>query len=101
MQINIHFILFSCTYIRIFNFQVSQELNKIKLKKSGCGTDDVYVSTWQYFDALKFLTPVLTANETKSSLPGKSTKKSTCDVVRKTNLLSLKYLLITYQNTIN
>lgn len=72
---------------------MSQELKKIKSKKSGDGADDVYVSSWQYFEALKFLIPVLTVNETKSSLPG-TVRKSTCGVVNKTNFIINIFIIL-------
>ncbi|GLV33843.1 hypothetical protein CBL_21240, partial [Carabus blaptoides fortunei] len=53
---------------------VSQELNKIKKKKSGSGTDEVYTSSWPYFSALQFLIPGLTSRSTTSNV-GKFEKK--------------------------
>lgn len=35
--------------------QFYQELRKIKLKKSGNGADENYISKWIFFDSLKFL----------------------------------------------
>lgn len=35
--------------------QFNQELTKLKKKKSGSGTNEIYVSNWRYFNALSFL----------------------------------------------
>ncbi|CAH1110534.1 unnamed protein product [Psylliodes chrysocephalus] len=35
--------------------QANQEWNKIKKRKSGQGTDEIYSSSWEYFESLKFL----------------------------------------------
>ncbi|XP_073955695.1 uncharacterized protein [Choristoneura fumiferana] len=35
--------------------QFSQEVTKLKKKKSGSGTNEIYVSHWRYFKALSFL----------------------------------------------
>lgn len=35
--------------------QYHQELRRIKTKKSGDGADDVYISTWEFFNVLKFI----------------------------------------------
>lgn len=37
--------------------QFMQELKKIKKRKSGTGADEVYLSPWPYFSALKFIGP--------------------------------------------
>ncbi|KOC68477.1 hypothetical protein WH47_10717 [Habropoda laboriosa] len=47
--------------------QMSQELRKKKKKKNWSRTDDVDVSNWPYFAALKFLIPVLSMNAIQSS----------------------------------
>ncbi|KAB0790068.1 hypothetical protein PPYR_15614 [Photinus pyralis] len=47
--------------------QVSQELKKMKKKKSGAGTDENYTTNWPYFTALKFLIPTLIPNQTESN----------------------------------
>lgn len=47
--------------------QMSQELRKMVKKKNRNGTDEVDISNWPYFSALKFLIPVLCTNMTQSS----------------------------------
>lgn len=49
--------------------QFNNELRKLKKKKSGQGTDENYVSTWEYFTSLQFLIPsTVPANETQQNL---------------------------------
>ncbi|CAK9811262.1 hypothetical protein ANTPLA_LOCUS6955 [Anthophora plagiata] len=47
--------------------QMSQELKKKKKRRSGSGIDEMDVSHWPYFAALKFLIPVLSVNTIQSS----------------------------------
>lgn len=63
------------------SFQVSQELKKIRKKWSGAGTDEVYKSTWPYFNALKFLFPVLSANSTQSNMNVTQTQSTVSSIV--------------------
>ncbi|XP_043508723.1 uncharacterized protein LOC122528070 [Frieseomelitta varia] len=47
--------------------QMSQELRKVRKKsKSGSGTDNLICSNWPYFQAMRFLVPVLTNDNTLS-----------------------------------
>nr|CAI5869348.1 unnamed protein product [Callosobruchus analis] len=59
---------------------MSQEIKKIKKKKSGAGTNEIYVSNWPYFSALKFLLPALTANQTQSSISTQSLSQTTASI---------------------
>lgn len=59
---------------------MSQELKKTKNTKSGSGTDEMYTSKWPYFAALKFLIPILTSSQTKSSM---ALSKSSLNVSKK------------------
>jgi hypothetical protein len=55
--------------------QFSQEIKKIKNKKSGQGTLETYHSNWPYFESLKFIQssvdPRLSCNSTVSKLMSK------------------------------
>ena len=45
-----------------------KELNKMeKSRKSGSGTDDVYRPTYEFYEELKFLLPVITARPSRSN----------------------------------
>ncbi|XP_014281774.1 uncharacterized protein [Halyomorpha halys] len=46
--------------------QVSQELRKMKSRKSGSG-DEEYRGTWPYFNLLKFIIPMLTSSSVQSN----------------------------------
>ncbi|CAH2010323.1 unnamed protein product [Acanthoscelides obtectus] len=48
--------------------KMSQELKKTEILKSGSGADEIYISKWPYFDALKFLKPIVSTSHTKSSM---------------------------------
>uniref|UniRef100_A0A6P7GQY7 Uncharacterized protein LOC114341059 n=1 Tax=Diabrotica virgifera virgifera TaxID=50390 RepID=A0A6P7GQY7_DIAVI len=61
--------------------QVSQELRKCNSKRSNI-TDGVFVSRWPYFNALKFLIPILSVKKTEDELRTKVPLDST-NVVRK------------------
>jgi hypothetical protein len=53
---------------------VSQELNKMKKRKSGSGAEEVYTSTWPYFNALKFITASLLPRQSTSNLVSEMNK---------------------------
>ncbi|KAJ8942302.1 hypothetical protein NQ314_010098 [Rhamnusium bicolor] len=48
--------------------QFMQEVKKLKIKKSGAGTDEVYISNWPYFSALKFMQRSVDNTETTDNL---------------------------------
>lgn len=48
--------------------QVSQEMKKMRNKKSGAGTDDIYTSKWRFFSSLQFLIPTLMAKPSQSNI---------------------------------
>jgi hypothetical protein len=48
--------------------QFMQEVKKIKKKKSGEGLDEVYISNWPYYSALKFIQQSVNTTETTGSL---------------------------------
>lgn len=48
--------------------QMNNEIRKIKKKKSGDGLDDVFISNWEFFDSLKFLTAGLICNKSQTNL---------------------------------
>ena len=59
--------------IKNLRTQYKRERQKTRKTKTGTGTDDVYVSKWQYLDRLRFLEDHLTVKQTTSNL-----KVSTC-----------------------
>lgn len=60
--------------------QLNQEWRKIQKKKSGQGTNELYRSTWEFFDSLKF---ILAANAHSPT---------------EHNLVSLKFIFQSYIN---
>lgn len=48
--------------------QFMQEIKKTKSKKSGAGSDEVYISKWPYFSALKFIERSVDNSETTDNL---------------------------------
>ena len=69
---------------------MSQELRKVRKKsKSGSGTDSLICSNWPYFQAMRFLVPVLTNDNTSSytetsvSVVSKSHETSPAVVIKK------------------
>ncbi|KAF2901330.1 hypothetical protein ILUMI_04856 [Ignelater luminosus] len=48
--------------------QFMQEVKKLKIKKSGSGTDEIFISTWPYFSALKFIQRSVDNSDTTDNL---------------------------------
>lgn len=48
--------------------QFMQEVKKLKIKKSGSGTDEIFISTWLYFSALKFIQCSVDNSDTTDNL---------------------------------
>ncbi|XP_067004308.2 uncharacterized protein [Anabrus simplex] len=64
--------------------QMWHELKKIKSRKSGDGSEEVYQSTWPYFDAMKFIISGVPSRPTAESLAertliGQGTRHMGCD----------------------
>ena len=68
--------------IKNIRTQYQREKRKSQQRKSGQGTDDVYVPTWPHFPRLKFLNEFLTAKQTTSNLKVKA--KFACEYVLST-----------------
>ena len=58
------------TKILTLRSQLGREITKVNRTKSGQSTDQLYKSTWIYWDSLQFLRPVLQPGKSRDSLKG-------------------------------
>lgn len=58
------------TKILTLRSQLGREITKVNRTKSGQSTDQLYKSTWMYWDRLQFLRPVLQPGKSRDSLQG-------------------------------
>ena len=58
------------TKILTLRSQLGREITKVNRTKSGQSTDQLYKSTWMYWDRLQFLRPVLQPGRSRDSLQG-------------------------------
>ena len=58
------------TKILTLRSQLGREITKVNRTKSGQSTDQLYRSTWMYWDRLQFLRPVLQPGKSRDSLQG-------------------------------
>lgn len=68
--------------------QFNQEIKKVKKRKSGDGVDDLYKSSWEYFDALKFL--MLNESSSAETADNLTVSKRTIQIF----VIITRYLLI-------
>ena len=58
------------TNVLTLRSQLGREITKVNRTKSGQSTDQLYKSTWMYWDRLQFLRPVLQPGKSRDSLQG-------------------------------
>ena len=62
--------------INEFRAQLGRELAKLNKTKSGQSTDELYASSWIYYDRLSFLLPVIKSSKSRDTLKRKNEEEN-------------------------